>query len=165
MTILEAIERMQATAEAAKERLACYGFKLSVEVDYMNSLLKPVETPQKAKFITVSLVCTGEGVKPGEEYCMSIGTETRLGRVSENQLNRDIEGFKKMVDDTVTTLDSYEDKNEGLAFLVAKATEECEKLLTKLKEDEKRNKRVTIVSNVVFWVGVLILFVVALLRQ
>ena len=45
MTILEAIERMQATAEAAKERLACYGFKLSVEVDYMNSLLKPVETP------------------------------------------------------------------------------------------------------------------------
>ena len=165
MTTLEAIERMQASAEAAKERLAGYGFSLSIETDYMNSVIKPVEDIKKARYITVSLVCGGEGVNPGEEYCISIGAETRLGRVNEGQLAKDIEGFAKIVEETIATLDSYEDKNEGLAFLVAKATEECEKLLAKLKEDEKRNKRVTTVSNIVFWVGVLILFIVALVRQ
>ena len=45
MTIQEAIEKMQATVEASKEKLADNGFTMSVETDYMNAMLANVEDP------------------------------------------------------------------------------------------------------------------------
>lgn len=165
MTILEAIERMQSAAGAAKERLAKFGFSTSVETDYMNNAFKTVTEQKKAKYITVSVVIGGGQVEAGDEYCISIGAEVRFSRVNENQLEQDIILFNKSVDDAIELIDSYEDKGEGLAALVAKANEECIELMQRLKEEEKRNKRVTTVSNIVFWIGILVLFVVALLRQ
>ena len=64
MTINEAVERMNALAKAAEERLSAYGFDTKIESEYMNTSFQTVEDPKKAKFVTTALVVSGEGIRP-----------------------------------------------------------------------------------------------------
>ena len=164
MTVSEAIAKMQAVVEASKERLDGCGFTMSVETDYMNGMLKSVEDVNKARYVTVSLVVSAEGVKEGEEYCMSLGADIRGKRINENQLNEDISGYEKMVSEAVEVLDGYENKNEGLAYLTAKASEEYEKLVAKIEEEQKKSRKISMIGNIIFIVGIALLFIVAFLR-
>ena len=164
MTINEAVIKMQAAVTAAKERLLGNGFVMSVETDYMNAMLRTVPDESKAKFITVSLVVGKDGGKEGEEYCMSLGAEVIRKSIDEAQLDRDIESYGKMVDDAIETLAGYENKDEGLDYLTKKAGEEYEKLLEKIKEDQKKSRKVSMIINTVFIVGMILLFIIALLR-
>ena len=77
MTVSEAIAKMQATVDASREKLEGNGFVMSVETDYMNGMLRTVDTPERARYVTVSLVVSAEGVAEGEEYCMSLGADIR----------------------------------------------------------------------------------------
>lgn len=164
MTIQEAIEKMQATVEASKEKLSDNGFTMSVETDYMNAMLANVEDPKKAKYVTVSLVIGSDDTKEGEEYCMSLGADIRTKSVNEEQLGKDIESYNKMVDDAVEVLAGYENKQEGLAHLTAKASEEYEKLLAKIEEEQKKSRRIAMIGNIAFIVGIALLFIVAFLK-
>ncbi len=164
MTVNEAIEKMQATVEASKQKLLDNGFTMSVETDYMNGMLGSVNDLKKAKYVTVSLVISAEGTAEGEEYCMSLGADIRTKKVNEEQLNRDIESYQKMVDDAVEVLAGYENKNEGLLSLTAKASEEYEQLLAKIEEEQKKSRRVSMIINIVFIVGFALLLLVAFLK-
>ncbi len=155
---------MQSTVEAAMARLEGNGFVMSVETDYMNAMLKSVEDTKKAKYVTVSVVIGSEGCKEGDEYCMSLGAMLSRKGVNEEQLDKDIESFGKMVDEAVETLAKYEDKNEGLAYLTAKASAEYEEMVAKMEEEQKRSRRLSMISNIIFIVGIALLFIVALLR-
>ena len=164
MTVNEAIEKMQATVEASKERLEGNGFTMSVETEYMNSMLGIVNDLKKAKYVTVSLIISSEDTAEGEEYCMSLGADIRSKNVNEEQLDRDIESYQKMVDEAAEVLAEYENKNEGLAYLTAKASEEYEKLLVKIEEEQKKSRRMSMIINIVFIAGIALLFILALLK-
>ena len=164
MTVKEAIEKMQATVEDSQSKLADFGFNTSVETEYMNATLASVDDEKKAKFVTVSLVIGSEDTKEGDEYCMSLGADIRTKNVNEEQLGKDIESYQKMVDDATEILSGYEDKNEGLAYLTAKASEEYEKLLKKIEEEQKKSRKIAMIGNIAFIIGIALLFIVAFLK-
>lgn len=164
MLATEAISKMQATVREAMARLEGNGFTMSVETDYMNQMLKSVDDPSRAKYVTVSLVVASKDCKDGEEYCMSLGAMINRGKIDETQLDKDIEGFSGMVQEAVDTLAYYENKDEGLAYLTAKANEEYEKLVKKIEEERSKNRRLAMIGNIVFIVGIALLFIVAFLK-
>ena len=95
---------------------------------------------------------------------MSLGADIRTKSVNEEQLGKDIESYNKMVDDAVEVLAGYENKQEGLAHLTAKASEEYEKLLAKIEEEQKKSRRIAMIGNIAFIVGIALLFIVAFLK-
>ena len=164
MTVTEAISKMQATVAASMEKLDGNGFVMSVETDYMNAMLRSVPDASKAKYVTVSLVVGKEDGNEGEEYCMSLGAEIVRKSVNDEQLEKDIASYENMVNEAIETIGGYEDKNEGLDLLTKRASEEYEKLMAKIKEDQKKTQRVTMIINTVFILGITLLFIVALLK-
>ena len=163
MTVSEAIAKMQSTVESAKERLDGNGFLMSVETDFMNSMLRSVEDFKRARYVTVSLVVSHDGCRSGEEYCMSLGAMIGRKGVNDEQLTKDIESFNTMVNEAIETLEKYEDKRDGLAYLTAKASEEYEKLVSKIEEEQKKSRKISTVSNIIFILGIALLFLVAIL--
>jgi hypothetical protein len=164
MTVTEAISKMQATVAASMEKLDGNGFVMSVETDYMNAMLRSVPDVSKAKYVTVSLVVGKEDGNEGEEYCMSLGAEIVRKSVNDEQLEKDIANYENMVNEAIETISGYEDKNEGLDLLTKRASEEYEKLMAKIKEDQKKTQRVTMIINTVFILGITLLFIVAILK-
>ena len=163
MTVSEAIAKMQSTVEASKEKFEACGFVMSVETDYMNGMFKSVEDIKKARYVTVSLVVSAEGIAEGEEYCMSLGAEIRGRQIDENRLDEDILNYHKMVDEAAELLEGYENKKDGLDALIKKASEEYAKLVARIEEDNKKRRRLSMISNVIFIVGIALLFIVAFL--
>lgn len=164
MTVTEAISKMQATVAASMEKLDGNGFVMSVETDYMNAMLRSVPDVSKAKYVTVSLVVGKEDGNEGEEYCMSLGAEIVRKSVNDEQLEKDIASYENMVNEAIETIGGYEDKNEGLDLLTKRASEEYEKLMAKIKEDQKKTQRVTMIINTVFILGITLLFIIAILK-
>ena len=164
MTVNEAVSKMKDVVSESMHKLDGNGFIMLVETDYMNQMFKSVEDESKAKCVTVSLVISSENVKEGDEYCMSLGAMITRKGVDEAQLYKDIEGYRKMVDEALEVLAGYEKKDEGLAYLTANANEEYEQLMAKITEDQKKNRRLAMISNIVFVVGIVLLFLVAFLR-
>ena len=164
MTVTEAISKMQATVAASMEKLDGNGFVMSVETDYMNAMLRSVPDVSKAKYVTVSLVVGKEDGNEGEEYCMSLGAEIVRKSVNDEQLEKDIASYENMANEAIETIGGYEDKNEGLDLLTKRASEEYEKLMAKIKEDQKKTQRVTMIINTVFILGITLLFIIAILK-
>lgn len=164
MLINRATAKMQAAAESAKQRLESYGFNVRIETDYMNGFFKTVEKIEKTKYVTTSVVIGGEGIAPDDEYCLSIGAAVRKSKVEDDILKEDINAFDKMVDETLAVLDSYEDKLEGLRSLTEKANAEYEKMVKDSNEQQKKFRRISIIGNVAFFIGVAILLAISLWR-
>lgn len=165
MIMTEAVAKMQAIAASAKERLDKYGFDIKIETDYMNSMLRVIDKPEKARYITTSVIVGGDGVEEGEEYCLSIGVAVRGKKVDDNQLNKDSLKFEEMVNEMISVLDAHEDKLEGLKVLTTKANEEYQKLLAEIQESQKKNRKIALIGNIAFTVGIIILFIVAAMRS
>ena len=165
MTLNEAVEKMTALAKEAEDRLSTYGFDTKIESEYMNSTFQTVEDPKKAKFATTALVVGGEGIAEGDEYCMSIGAQIVHGKIDDAQLERDSAKFNQMVDEMIATLEKHDDKIAGLNELTTKANEEYKKLMADIEENQKKIKKMSMIINIVFIVGLFILFLVAMLRS
>jgi hypothetical protein len=155
---------MQAVASEAMGKLEGNGFSMSVQTEYMDRAFRIVDKPEKAKCVTVSLVISAKDGKPGDEYCISLGAMITRRGIDEEQLANDTEGYNRMVDEALDTLAYYDNKDEGLAFLTAKANEECERFIKEIEEQQKKNRRLAVISNVVFVIGIALLFIIALLR-
>ena len=164
ITVSEAIGKMQSTVAHAMERLEGNGFTMSVETDYMNQMLASVSDPKKAKYVTVSLVISADGIAAGDEYCMSLGAMISRSGINDERLEKDIESYNSMVNEALEVLSGYDNKKEGLEFLTKKASEEYEKVLAKIEEERKKSKRIVTISNIVFIVGIALLFLVAFLK-
>ena len=163
MTVSEAISRMQAVASEAKEKLDGNGFVMSVETDFMDSMLRVLPDESKAKYVTVSLIVGKEGGNAGEEYCLSLGAVILRNTVNEARLNSDIESYNKLVNDTVETLAEYEDKDEGLDYLTKKAGEEYEKMMAERREYQEKSRKISKIINAAFFVGMILLFIVMMI--
>ena len=164
MILSEAISKMQATVTAATEKLEGNGFIISVATDYMNQWLRNVDDAAKAKYVTVSMVVATKDGKEGDEYCMSLGAMITRHGVDEEQLEKDISGFDKMVDEAVEVLAKYENKDEGHAYLTAVASEEYEKLLKKIDEEHQANRKRSMIINLAFIIGLALLLVISFIK-
>ena len=164
MTLTEAIALMESTVNAAMERLDGNGFVMSVETDYMDRFFRTVTDPGKARCVTVSLVVNTKDGQKGEEYCMSLGAMIAKRGVDEAQLLKDIEGYGKMVDEAVDTLAYYENKDEGLAHLTKKASEEYEKMMKEIEEGQKKSRRLSMITNIAFILGFILLLFFAMMK-
>ncbi len=158
-----AIDKMRATAEEAAEKIRAAGVYAKVECSYMNALLQTVENPKRAKFITVSVVISAEDTKKGDEYCLSVGAEIRGGRVEEAQLERDLSSFGDMIDETLERLSGFENKGEGVSVMANEAQAEYERLVEKLRADQKKQRIISAIGLSLVFVGIVILFIVATL--
>lgn len=158
-----AIERMTEVAEESAERLRALGYLVTVEIDYMNAFLKSVDNPAKARFITVSAVITSPETPKGDEYCLSLGAEIRYGKIDDAQLERDICGFGKMVEESVTRLSEFESKSEGVSVLANEASKEYEALVEKLNSDQKKQRLLSAIGMILVIIGIIVLFAVATL--
>lgn len=165
MTVSEAIAKMQALAYSAKEKLDIYGFDIKIETDCMDSRLRTVSTPEKSRFATVALIIGGNGINEGEEYCLSIGVAVRGKNVNDGQLEQDSSKFVELVDETISVLEAHENKTDAIKILTEKATEEYNKLLAEIEENRQKSRRISLISNVAFVVGIIILMIVAAARS
>ena len=164
MIFEEAISKMQSAVGMRKDKFDEYGFVTSIETDYMNAMYKTVDDPKKAKFVTVSLVIGKQDGKAGDEYCMSLGAQITHRSIDDARLEQDILNFEKMVSEAIEILEKYDSKDDGLDFLTAKASEEYEKFLKKMEEERAKSRRIALIGNIVFIVGIPLLFIVAFLK-
>ena len=162
MTTTEAISKMQSTIEAAKERLDGNGFIMSVDTTYANQTFRPVDDIKKARFVTMYLIVAKEGGEKGEEYCLSIGAMITKNGVDEAALEKNIAQYEHMIDEAVEVLAGYENKNEGLDYLTEKANEEYKDHIAKIQEENKKRRRISTISNVIFIIAIAIFFILAL---
>ena len=164
MLLDAAVEKMTEAADAASFELGAIGLLTSVEVEYMNALLATTDDPKRAKFVTVSLVIRAAETPEGDEYCLSVGAEIRGGKVEDGQLESDLATFDTMVKETVTRLAAYESKSEGVSVLANEASAEFEKLVEKLKGEQKKQRVISAIGIALAVIGIVVLFVVATLE-
>lgn len=157
----QAKDKMIALAEAAAERFRADGLIAKVEVSYMNGFLAMITDEKRAKFITVSVVITTEHIEIGEEYCLSVGAEIRGGKVDDAQLEKDLAEFDGIINETAERLYAFENKSVGVTTLAEEANAEYDKLVEKLREDQRKHKVISAIGMALFVVGIVILFVVA----
>lgn len=165
MRTSEAILKMTAIAESAKERLSRFGLDMKIEVDYMNGFFRSMEDPKHARYATVSLVMTTEGVKEGDEYCLSIGASIKRGNVDDARLAEDIVKFEEFLADTERVLEEHETVLEALTALTEKANQEFEKLMAEIDEEQKKSRKISMIGNIVFITGIALLFLIAILAR
>ena len=164
MTVQEALTQMNEIVGAAKERLEGNGFVMSIKTFFYDGMFRTLPDEKKARYATVTLIVSKEGGKEGEEYCLSLGVAIFRNTANGKRLQGDIEIFQRYVDDTVETLAGFEDKNEGLDHLTAKAEEEYEERLANAKEQQAKNHKSTTIFNIIF-VAVFILLVFFITRK
>ena len=95
---------------------------------------------------------------------MSLGAMIAKRGVDEAQLLKDIEAYGKMVDEAVDTLAYYENKDEGLAHLTKKASEEYEKMMKEIEEGQKKSRRLSMITNIAFILGFILLLFFAMMK-
>ncbi len=161
MTVHEAVKKMEDTLLKAQAELSGFGLDMSIEFDYMNIMFKSVDSPEKARFITASLVISCDGINKGDEYCLSLGVDNKKRGVSEAQLDKDIAGFGEMVRNTLKVIAEHSSPKEALELLTAEATAEFEKVVS----DIKKNNNISRIINIAFAVGIVVFFIIAVLLR
>lgn len=156
---------MTDAAKAVKERLSRFGLDMKIEVDYMNGFFRSMDNPERARYATVSLVMTTEGIKEGDEYCLSLGADIKRGNVDDSRLAEDIVKFEEFAAECERTLEENETALDGLTVLTEKANLEYEKLLAEIDEEQKKSRKISLIGNIVFIVGIAVLFLVAILSR
>lgn len=164
MTVQEALTQMNEIVGAAKDRLEGNGFVMSIKTFFYDAMLRTLPDEKKARYATVTLIVNKQDGKEGEEYCLSLGVAILKNNANSKRLMGDIEIFQRYVDDTVETLAGFEDKNEGLDHLTAKAEEEYNERMEQAKEQHTKNNRATTIFNIIF-VAVFILLVFLITRK
>lgn len=145
MKLDEALSAMTSLVEEQSKRFIGLGVTAKIETDLMDRALGSVTSPKKARFVTVTLVLSAEGITEGEEYCLSLGAEIKGSKVNET-IAKDMDSFVNMVDEALEQLSSYENKAEGIKALATAASREFDELVDKIKGESKKQKITGLIS-------------------
>ena len=163
MTVNEALRRMRARIEEAVSRLSPFGVELARETEYMNSLYKPTEDEKRARFISVSVIISAEGLKDEDVYYLTLSAEIKRGQVNEELLQKSENEFERYLSDAEKRLGEAENPAAALAELSAEANAEWTEMLGKLETAKKRATVVNIVGGALMLIGIVILILLAVL--
>jgi len=161
MTREEAIERL---TEAAKEdipRFLGLGLDMRVEVKYNSALFREVSNLKRAKYINILLIFSKEGLTEEEEYRLGMIAEVKLGQISEEDIEKEIEGFRTATDEAYAALSSADNKAERVKELTKEAEEEFNKYLEEFNQARSKGNTLQSVAAVLIVVGLLIIFLLA----
>ena len=164
MTLSEAIEKIQGLISDAKARLDGYGFDITTVTDYTSASLRPVSNPESARYISSTLIIGGGGINEGEEYCLTIGVTVHRKTVNDEQFEKNRARFEEMITETVSVLDEHEDKLEGITVLTAKATEEYEKFVAKMDEENQKLRKQNSIRNIILIAIIVVCYIIAIAR-
>lgn len=162
MTANEALERITARVNEAKARFVGLGVKVNTETEYMNSLFKSTDNPARAKFMSVSLIISADGLCDDDIYYLSLSCEVKGKKVDEAMLEKSEAEFEKYLNDTVTRL-AEGDPKAVLEALSKEANAEWEEVLGKLQKSQKRATLINIIGGALIVVGIAVLILVAVL--
>ncbi len=162
MDINQTVERLGEVVKSAEERFKGIGVKTSVEVAYMDSWMRTLDDPSRAKYVTVSLVLTADGVSEGDEYCLSVGARVSRKKVTDEIIERDIAAFNSLVDDAYGRIIAKEDRTEAINELANEAAEDFDKLVANIKTAEKKQRIYSIVGIVAILAVFAIFLIVSL---
>ena len=146
MNYTHAIEKMTEVLERAKEGFDTLGVSVKLEFDYMDRVMKSIGSPEKAKYITATLVLSTAQTKEGDEYCLSLGAEVNSGKVSEETLNSDIKNFLTLVAETKERIQNSDNPEVAIQELANEASLEFQELVEKIKENEKKSRLTSIIG-------------------
>ena len=110
--------------------------------------MKSLKTPEKAKYITATLVLSTDQTKEGDEYCLSLGAIINSGKVSEDILEGDIEKFLTLVGQTKERIKASDSAEVAIGELANEASLQFQELVDQIKEDEKKQKLTSIIGIV-----------------
>ncbi len=146
MNYKEALEKMTETLTKAMDGFDTLGVSVKLEFDYMDRVMNSLESPEKAKYLTASLVLSTAQTKEGDEYCLSLGAEVNSGKVSEETLNSDIKNFLTLVAETKERIQNSDNPEVAIQELANEASLEFQELVEKIKENEKRGRLTSIIG-------------------
>ena len=146
MNYTEAIEKMTEVLEGAKAGFDTLGVSTKIEYDYMDRVMNSIRGPEKAKYITATLVLSTPEIKEGEEYCLSLGAEINSGKVSEDTLGGDVERFLALVKETEERIASSNSAEVAIRELANEASLEFQELVGKIKDEEKKSRLTSIIG-------------------
>ncbi len=155
----QALEMMKARLGSLAEGFSGTGIVAKVECDLLDKKMNEVESLSRAKIVTVSLVLSAEGVKDGEEYCLSLGAEVSHGSVNET-LTRDMRDFEELVGQTLIRLAKYENKSEGIHALVKESEGELDGIASDIRA--RSRKRIITAAVAALAIGAIIALAVVI---
>lgn len=156
MNKTDGLKKMTEIVSLAAERFTELGITAKIETDYMNRMLGPVGSIEKAKYITVTLILSTDEIQKDEEYCLSLGAEIKGSNIDDSILEKSIANFEQMIEETVDKLSEYENKTEAITVLAQTASEEVERLMEKIKASEKKQRLITYIGIAV----IIVIFVI-----
>ena len=163
MTLDEALVLMNQKVDELLPLLDISGIKVTRETGFLNSLFMTAKNPKRAKFATVTLTLSAEGVEEENEYCISLTAEVKFGKVNEEKLALSFSEFEKYVKETAERLNAEGDATKTVLALSKEANAEYEKLLAELENARKKSQKISAIGTVLVVVGIMILFAVALM--
>lgn len=142
MTANEALIKMQ---RIVNEAVFCFdglGVSTRVETDLMSLHLEPVDSLEKANFISVGIVIGCDGLEEDDEYSVNLVATVHNGKaVNDQEFFTDVDLFNRSVNEAVKTLSESDSPKEGILKLDKIADDESKKILESInKLDKNLNK-------------------------
>lgn len=150
---------LTAAVTAAKERLDALDVITSTEIAYMDVWMRTITDPLKAKYVTVSLVISADGIDSGDEYCLSVGAKVSKKNAEKGLIERDIKEFDNLVDEAVEKISGAERAADAVNELANAASNEFDDLVTKIQASEKKQRLYSLIGIVAI-LAVFAIFVV-----
>ena len=162
MNVNEALERITAKVNEAARRFDGLGVNVTTETEYMNAFFKPTDSPAKARFMSVSLIISAEGLRDEDIYYLTLSCEIKGKRVDEALLEKSESEFEKYLNDTAERLADGTPK-EVLQTLSKEANAEWEEVLGRIQKSQKRATLINIIGGALIVVGIAVLILIAVL--
>jgi hypothetical protein len=162
MTVNEALILMNEKADTAEESLKNLGITVTRETRFMNSVFRERESAKGAKYASVTLYLSGEGISEEDTLCLSVTAEIKRGTVDAEKVKASFTEFDKYVSGIEEKINNGQAPTDTVLEYSKAANEEYQELLGRLNEMKAKQQKVSAIGTVVFIIGIFILFAVAL---
>ena len=163
MTVNEALEIMNKSADSAVCKISDCGIKLKREVRYLNTLFAEVINPKRARYVTVALTLSVGEAEDEMEYCISIFADVKRGLVNEEGMRSSAKAFEEKISEIKDAYCKGASAVEILEGLCKEADAEEQRILSDLSRINERNRIISVIGTALVIVGVAIMFIVAML--
>ena len=155
MNLNEALKVMHERADMLADKFTAAGVTVTKEQKYLSPVFAELENEKRAKYVIVSLTLSAPGLEEEYEYCLSIGTDLRRGRINMEKLEKSLDEFTYYAESALGRITDENNVKETLYKLSAEANEEHEKLIAELRESQKKWQKL----NTYFLLGAILVII------
>ena len=163
MNLQEALELMHKRADELAGKFTEAGVTVVKEQKYLSPVFAELSDGRRARYVIVSLTLSVPGLEEEYEYCLSIGTDMRRGKINVEKLEKSLDEFTYYAEAALTRISDEGDAKEALYKLSAEANEEHEKLVSELREAQKKWQKLNTYVMIGIILAIIVIFVIATL--